>query len=68
MKVEKTHNQPAFQPITLTITIESKEEYDAIYEMSHYNVSIPDLVDGNNCHRNEVANFISVLHAALSKK
>lgn len=68
MKVEKTHTPPAFQPIALTITIESKEEYDAIYEMSHYNVSIPDLVDGNNCYRNEVAKFISALHIALLKK
>ena len=68
MKIEKYPHQPAFQPITLTITIESKEEYDAIYEMSHYNVSIPDVVDENNCHRNEVANFISALHKALLKK
>lgn len=68
MKIEKDTHQPAFQPVTLTITIESKEEYDAIYEMSHYNVSIPELVDGNNCYRNEVAKFISALYIALLKK
>lgn len=68
MKIEKDTHQPVFQPFTLTITIESKEEYDAIYEMSHYNVSIPDLVDGNSCYRDEVAKFISALHVALSKK
>lgn len=37
MKVTKTQNQPAFQPIELKITIESKEEYDVLKKMVQAN-------------------------------
>ena len=41
MKVTKTSTQPAFQPIELKITIESKEEYVAIKEMVSYYTGCP---------------------------
>jgi hypothetical protein len=45
MKIEKTATpRPTFQPISVTFTIETKEELIAIQTMSRFNVSIPELL------------------------
>ena len=61
MKIEKA--RPTFNPIAFTITIESLEEFDAIYMMSLNVDTIPELVDAE--HSGEVKNFISALHKTL---
>ena len=43
MKVETANTQP-FKPFELVITIESKEELDALYNMTQMNESIPKIV------------------------
>ena len=53
MKVETT-NTEEFKPFELVITIESKEELDALINMTQMNQSIPDLVDKDN------SNFIKL--------
>ena len=47
MKVETT-NTEQFKPFELVITIESKEELEAIVNMCRFNQTIPDLVDKDN--------------------
>jgi hypothetical protein len=44
MKVE-TANTQQFKPFELVITIESKEELDALYNMTQMNESIPKIVE-----------------------
>ena len=44
MKVEKTQHD-GFKPITLSIVIENKEEYDIIECILNRNCSIPKLVE-----------------------
>ena len=53
MKVETT-NTEEFKPFELVITIESKEELEAIVNMCRFNQTIPDLVDKDN------SNFIKL--------
>ena len=53
MKVETT-NTEQFKPFELVITIESKEELEAIVNMCRFNQTIPDLVDKDN------SNFIKL--------
>lgn len=43
MKVKSERN-PSFTPCTLSITIETKEEYDALKELFWHNLSVPDIV------------------------
>jgi hypothetical protein len=44
MKIKKTTPRPSFQPISVTFTIETQEELEALQTMSRLNVSIPELV------------------------
>ena len=47
MKVQNITTQPKFQPVTLQITIESKEELDLLKTLFATNVSVPQgLHDG----------------------
>lgn len=43
MKIKSNKEEPKFQPITIPITLESKEELYTLKEMSYRNRSIPDL-------------------------
>lgn len=45
MKIERVKQESKFQPITISMTIESEEELDAILEMTDYEISIPSVVD-----------------------
>ena len=62
MKVETTDTQK-FKPFELVITIESKEELDALLDMCIYNESIPSMVDINN--RNFIKLFLNETSDAL---
>lgn len=67
MKVELT--KPAevvkFDPIAITLTIESQEEYEAIREMAWHNVSIPNLID--TVHQPHVELFLTDLYSTITK-
>jgi len=62
MKVETT-NTEQFNPFELVITIESKEELNALIEMCVYNESIPSMVYINN--RNFIKLFLDETRDAL---
>jgi hypothetical protein len=65
MKVETTYTKQ-FKPFELVITIESKEELNALLEMCIYNESIPDMVDLE--YRNLVRLFLDETRDALATK
>jgi hypothetical protein len=43
MKIQKTEPSKTFQPISITITIESQEELNVIYNMTSFDQSIPGM-------------------------
>ena len=45
MKIQKTTTQPAFQPIEIKITIESKEELDHLDEICRNSVDVSNVCD-----------------------
>jgi hypothetical protein len=67
MKVElaKPAEVVKFNPIAITITIESQEEYEAIKKMAWHNASIPDLLEA--VHRPHVESFLTDLYCAITK-
>ena len=69
MKVTKTSTQPAFQPIEIKITIESKEEYVAIKEMaSCYNGCPRAMIEGGQLdadYQDKVELFFYQLNGCL---
>lgn len=69
MKVTKTSTQPAFQPIELKITIESKEEYVAIKEMASCYTGCPRaMVEGGQLdadYQDKVESFFYQLNECL---
>jgi hypothetical protein len=48
MKIEKTEPACTFQPISISITIESKAELKAIKSMTYFDETIPELVGPSN--------------------
>ena len=44
MKVTNQNHQLAFQPIEITILIETEEEYENILNLTNCNVSVPNAV------------------------
>ena len=65
MKIE-TSNTKQFKPFELVITIESKEELNALVEMCMYNESIPGIVDISN--RKFIKLFLDETREALTAK
>jgi hypothetical protein len=65
MKV-KTTGTKQFKSFELVITIESKEELEAIINMCRYNESIPDLVGKSS--RNFITLFLDETRDALTKR
>ena len=62
MKVQKTSTQPAFQPIELKITIESKEELHNLLVLSSLSADIRAVLTGNNgCVEYDVAATLEFL-------
>jgi len=66
MQVTKTTQKPSFEPITISIVIESKKEYDVMVVMSKLNVSIPDLFIDEK--RPFIKSFLNALGKALNIK
>ena len=44
MQITKVKKEAKFDPIEITLLIQSKDEYDAIREMTCYDSSIPSLL------------------------
>lgn len=67
MKIERVEQECKFQPITISMTIESKEEFDAIREMAEYDASIPKMVDDDpNSKQHEIVkSFLQSMHYQL---
>jgi hypothetical protein len=65
MKVETTDTKQ-FKPFELVITIESKEELDALIHMCAFNKSIPELASPK--YRDLVRLFLDGTRDALGKK
>lgn len=67
MKIERVKQESKFQPITISMTIESKEEFNAIREMAEYDVSIPKIVDDdfNSKQHKIVKSFLQSMHHQL---
>lgn len=67
MKIERVKQESKFQPITISMTIESKEEFDAIRKMAEYDVSIPKMVDDDpNSEQHEIVkSFLQSMHYQL---
>jgi hypothetical protein len=62
MKIEKTATPaPSFQPISVTFTIETKEELEALQMMTRLNVSIPDLLP-EKAHQEIIHDFLGMIH------
>ena len=61
MKVTKTSTQPAFQPIELKITIESKEEMHNLLVLSSLSADIRAVLDENDCVEYDVAATLEFL-------
>ena len=57
MKVEKHTPTPQFKPISVTITIETEEELEALKEMALLNITIPEVV-ANRSERDGDASII----------
>ena len=67
MKIEKINNKKSeFKPIVLNITIESIEEYNAIIEMTSFDVSIPNLLD--DVYRDCIREFLDDLRIKIINK
>jgi len=67
MKIEKINNKKSeFNPIVLNITIESIEEYNAIIEMTSFDVSIPNLLD--DVYRDCIREFLDDLRIKIINK
>ena len=63
VKVEK--NQPKFEPITISLTIENLVEYNAFLKMSRCDLSIPNLFFVNEEERRAVTIFLQQLNEKL---
>ena len=61
MKVQKTTTQPAFQPIELKITIESKEELHNLLVLSSLSADIREVLDDQGTVEYDVASTLKFL-------
>ena len=69
MKITR-ENKEGFHPITVSITIETKEEFEAISGICQVNISIPEAVcihKGNNKYYNQIQKFLRMLDSAIKK-
>ena len=65
MKVERLKKEENFEPIVLTLTIETKEDLEALTRMCDYNISIPKMVKGRQI---EIETFLNSLSKQLKNE
>lgn len=67
MKIKRVKPASEFQPITISMTFESKEELDAIKAMVLWDVSIPKLVnnDSNSQEHIIISSFLLEMQKQL---
>jgi len=49
--ITQTNNNPTshpWRPVSVTVTLETKEEYKLLWGMLAYNVSVPEVVESSN--------------------
>lgn len=64
MKIHKINKE--FTPIEVSITIETKEEFDIISDICAYNESIPELIrPGDELAQNKVRDFLNILRITI---
>lgn len=64
MKIHKINKE--FTPIEVSITIETKEEFDIISDICAYNESIPELIRrGDELAQNKVRDFLNILRITI---
>ena len=70
MKFSSSTNARGFEPIDLTVRIESQKELEAIEDFLGYNVSIPDHygeVSGRTKNVRDISGFMGGLHHQLQE-
>ena len=65
MKIEKQTELDKFNPITIMLTIESKDEHTMLRRMCGLNVSIPELVHGEGDTNSLCSKFLNQLAPQL---
>lgn len=66
MKVELKEVENDFKPVTISVTIESADEWMAMYNLACFNVAIGDLVIP--MHKKSVIYFLEEMRDNLLKK
>lgn len=71
MKVESAHTPPSFQPITVTIQIESEEEFKAMNSFMKRDCSVPNYAHSNGwitaAQRDIISKMMNRINGALFK-
>jgi hypothetical protein len=66
MKIQKTEPTKTFQPITITITIESEEELKSIKKMAGYNATISSYFSDSDSETVKIINkFLTELYRVI---
>lgn len=66
MQVKMQSQEPKFKPKTLTIQIETEEEYQQLSDMLMYDVSIPELVcRGQKQKAEKLGALMGTIHRAF---
>jgi hypothetical protein len=69
MKVTNKNHKLPFQPIEITILIETEEEYQNILNLTLCNVSVPDAVKNfaKEANKTIIENLLDSIHNSLVK-
>lgn len=66
MKVNKNSVSTGFKPISVTVTIETEEELNALIEFTSFAITLPEKVFSKNSSKFIItSNFLTEFHKAL---
>lgn len=66
MKVNKNSVSTGFQPVSITVTIETEEEMNALITFTSFDITLPEKVfPKNSSNFNIASNFLTEFHNAL---